>query len=195
MTEATPRVGISDTISLLCQKHDLRGYRDEIAALVRPAVDIILTPSSMEEIAIGESRFGGLPDLPTKDKGLCWRGTYWPEINGYAPEFFAQFDLKQLSKFEACSQLPSTGSLLFFYTNSRKSHGKRGPGGHRVLYTNEEHLHRPSEDWEMPENLRYRPAKLTFRDSWKLPYVGHSAIQKLEMEQDLVDRYDLLYRD
>ena len=190
MTETTTCAAIANTVSELCGKHGLHAYRDGIIAAIRPATDIIATPSSMDEIAIGESRFGGLPDLPTNDSGLRWNGTYWPEAGGGAPEFFAQFDLKQLHAFEACSPLPSTGSLLFFFANSEKS-GK----GCRVLYTNEEQLHRPSEAFELPGNLRYRAAKLTFRDSWKLPFTGSSAIKALGMAQELVDRYDALYRD
>ncbi len=194
MSETTSRAAMTDLISDLCDKHGLRAFRDQIAAVIRPATDIFLTPSSMDEIAMGESRFGGLPDLPTNDRGVCWRGTHWPEVDGHSPEFLAQLDLKQLHAFEACAQLPATGCLLFFFQNSEKSGATGRLGGFRVLYTNEEKLHRPSEGWEMPENLQYRPAKLKFCDSWKLPYPGHSAIQKLAMGQELVDRYNELYR-
>lgn len=182
----TPR---ENTINIpeLCGKHGLGSFAEKIESVIKPATVINLHRSSMDEMAMGESRFGGIPDLPMSSEGSLWQGTYWPEHDGKPLDFYAQFDLKQLQSYKACSQLPNEGYLLFF------------EGDHftpRVLYTTEvSDLHRPSEAWEQPQVKKFQACKLTFRDSWKLPHPGSSAIQSIGMNQEVIDRYDALYRD
>lgn len=187
MPEASSAIENTINIPELCGKHGLGSFAGKIESVIKPATVITPQRSSMDEIAIGESRFGGIPDLPMSSEGWLWQGTYWPEHDGKALDFYAQFDLKQLQPFKACSQLPNEGYLLFF------------DGDHftpRVLYTTEvSDLHRPSEAWELPQVKKFQACKLSFRDSWKLPHPGSSAIQSIGMNKEEIDRYDALYRD
>jgi hypothetical protein len=59
------------------------------------------------EYVVGESRFGGRPDLPA--------GLAWPEVNGRPLLFVAQFDLAEISRYPAARELPRHGLLSFFY--------------------------------------------------------------------------------
>ena len=56
----------------------------------------------LDELQIGESRFGGVPDLPDN--------LSWPEFKGKKLPFLAQIDLSKLPK----SLLPAEGWLLVF---------------------------------------------------------------------------------
>ncbi len=96
-------------------------HRATIEALIRPGIRvtghavtgrprqdpaaIAAMDAAMATLPLGASRFGGLPDLPP--------GAAWPERDGVPMEFVAQFRLADLPP----SELPRTGSLLFFYNS------------------------------------------------------------------------------
>ena len=83
---------------------DLSSHADAISAAARPAIDLILDGASAG--AIGESRFGGAPDLPI--------GAHWPRNkNGEILTFLAQIDLSEIPKF-ADNPLPKSGWLMVF---------------------------------------------------------------------------------
>jgi uncharacterized protein YwqG len=69
--------------------------------------------AAMEKLAIGASRFGGVPDLPP--------GATWPERDGVPMEFIAQIRLADLAAAGADERLPAHGSLLFFYNSQWSS--------------------------------------------------------------------------
>ena len=55
----------------------------------------------------GLTKFGGAPDVP--------EGFEWVYYNGKPLTFLAQFDLREISQFDAENLLPKTGVLSFFY--------------------------------------------------------------------------------
>lgn len=65
--------------------------------------------TAMEGLAIGASRFGGVPDLPP--------GATWPEREGVPMEFIAQIRLADLVAAGGDERLPAQGSLLFFFNS------------------------------------------------------------------------------
>jgi len=64
---------------------------------------------ALEELPLGASRFGGVPDLPP--------GTAWPDRDGVPMEFIAQVNLADLAGMPAASRLPSSGTLAFFWNS------------------------------------------------------------------------------
>ncbi|MEZ4454810.1 MAG: YwqG family protein [Nannocystaceae bacterium] len=100
----------------------------EVAALARPSLRLQLEPEYEDEDEdedenedenrddegeapaigpVGETRFGGAPDLPPD--------LAWPEEDGEPLTFVAQFDLAELAPHRAARELPSSGLLSFFY--------------------------------------------------------------------------------
>lgn len=65
--------------------------------------------AGMEKLAIGASRFGGVPDLPP--------GVAWPARDGVPMEFIAQIRLADVAAAGADERLPAQGNLLFFYNS------------------------------------------------------------------------------
>ena len=59
---------LKDMESLLAT-HGLSGYFEKMKDAVKSSVHIELEPAGDENIAIGASKMGGLPDLP---KGVDW---------------------------------------------------------------------------------------------------------------------------
>jgi hypothetical protein len=145
----------------------------------------------MEEIGVGESRFGGIPDLPQKRTGKDWMGTPWPASEAGPMCFLCQLDLTRLSSFKSCAELPKTGSLLFFWGSPTPASVEDSL---RVIYTDETNLHRPVDDWELPDTRAYRACKLSFIEDLKLPHTGSKVVKSMGMSDKELDLYAKLYR-
>lgn len=72
--------------------------RNEIQALPEPA----------NEIAVGQSKIGGQPDLPPT---IEW----FKEDNGKRLSFVAQINLTEVAAYDKSNQLPSQGILYFLF--------------------------------------------------------------------------------
>lgn len=99
---------ISPALLADLQRHinaaDLSSHADAILATARPAVDLILDGESTG--TIGESRFGGAPDLPV--------GIDWPRnAQGELLTFLAQINLAEIPEFDD-NPLPARGWLSVF---------------------------------------------------------------------------------
>ncbi len=91
----------------LCEGTGLGEFVPKIESRVRPAVRVESHRAESEAIGIGQSRIGGLPDLP--------RGFEWPQYRGRSLRFLAQFDLAEVHKVLPEETLPAQGWLWFFY--------------------------------------------------------------------------------
>ena len=83
-------------------EHGLGEYRDAILDAAEPSV---ILERHNGEAAVGETRIGGLPELPP--------GAAWPEHQGRKLPFIAQLDLASLPRWSG-SPLPAEGWLWFF---------------------------------------------------------------------------------
>ncbi len=101
----------------------------ELQSLARNSISV--KPLLVKDEALlppGTSKLGGLPDLP--------EGVDWPEWNGKALAFIAQFNLEEVAPFDLERLLPATGMLYFFYDAQMETWGDtlEDRGGARVLY-------------------------------------------------------------
>lgn len=105
------RAGLADDLS----RWGLAERADEFVALRRPAIRfrypswIEEDPDAEEPAPIGETRFGGEPDLPPD--------VPWPLHDSEPMTFAAQIDLDSLRRFAAARELPASGLLSFFYAH------------------------------------------------------------------------------
>jgi uncharacterized protein DUF1963 len=102
----------------------------EVVAALRPAARLKATPCP-DPAALGASRFGGLPDLPTDLE--------WPVGTAGAPlAFLAQIRCSDLSGIAGAQNLvPSCGTLYFFHDTAGQWTQSGGQGG-RVEYGRDE---------------------------------------------------------
>lgn len=84
----------------------LAAHAREIAALSRPAIGIDVRPCAQNALALGDPRFGGVPDVPTDFR--------WPTYRKRPLAFLGQMDLSVIPKVNG-SPLPRSGTLAFFY--------------------------------------------------------------------------------
>lgn len=98
---ARNRTGMQDLAGLL-REAGIEGA-EALAAIAVPSWRISVTRTSLAELELGQSRFGGCPDVPLDFQ--------WPMFGGEPLTFLAQFDLSQVSD----PSLPRNGWLLIFY--------------------------------------------------------------------------------
>src|SRR5262249_18104522 len=78
-----------------------------LAGLARPSIRLALQRVEQRDLGIGDSRVGGLPDLPA--------GVGWPTWNCVPQAFIAQINLAETAPFDVDHLLPADGVLSFFY--------------------------------------------------------------------------------
>jgi uncharacterized protein YwqG len=106
----------------------LTRYEAALSALARPAIRIRPVPCKDDDVPLGGSKLGGQPDLPN--------GADWPQWEGSPLSFIAQFDCRELQRFESAALLPPDGLLSFFYEAEEQPWGDDpgDAGAARVLH-------------------------------------------------------------
>ena len=113
------------SIKQFIDQHGLEQCDDILAAFTK-RVNVKLEPrTTREEVAIGHSKFGGYPDLPSAS-----------DHPGENLTFLAQFRLSDFVGFESVEELPKQGLLSFFYDMEEQPWGDTDERHlWRVLYT------------------------------------------------------------
>jgi hypothetical protein len=137
-----------------------------------------LATPTVEEIPVGASRIGGLPDMP---KSLAW--PMWREV---PHTFIAQINLAELSDIAERRHLPPAGHLFFFY-EAESGFYQEVPdclGSWSVLYSVEPPISMPEDeagDAEWISQPRSACLRLTFSELWTVPQ-GDSIWCQLPMD-------------
>lgn len=88
-----------------------------IDALTRNSIRLLTRPVDEETLRPGDSKIGGLPDLPA--------GVRWPQLHGQPQAFLAQIRLADVQPFDKEGLLPRQGMLWFFYDAYQQTFGER----------------------------------------------------------------------
>ena len=118
------RASLPDTLRRL----GLERLEATLSALARPAVRIRTEACADDDVPLGGSKLGGRPDLPDRVE--------WPRLADRPLTFIAQFDCRELQRFESGALLPPDGLLSFFYDAQDQPWGydPADAGAARVLY-------------------------------------------------------------
>jgi len=157
--------------------------------LIWPAVRVVPAVCDPSRVALGQSRFGGLPDVPASFA--------WPQWQDRPLAFLAQINLADVARFENSVKLPRTGWLLFFYDPEQEAWGfdPADRGCSHVAYLEETAalVRRPLPD-DMPDGGRFSVAALTFKPSRTHPDLHSLWVDALDLnerqEKKLFDDYD-----
>ena len=122
---------------------DLENLRDQIHAyhldrleaqlvkLARPSIRMTCTAVRDEDLPVGASKLGGLPDLPPDFQ--------WPHWGAKPLTFIGQFKLSEIASYDTARLLPKIGWLYFFYEADEVPWGQADQrGGWRVIYVEDE---------------------------------------------------------
>ena len=120
------------SIKQFIEQHGLEQGDDIVAAFTK-RINLKFVPrTTREEVAIGHSKFGGYPDLPSAS-----------DHPGENLTFLAQFHLSDFAGYESVEALPKEGLLSFFYDMEEQPWGDTDERHlWRVIYTEETRLER-----------------------------------------------------
>jgi uncharacterized protein YwqG len=122
-----------------------------------PAISITVNEAELD-LTIGQSRFGGEPDLPDD--------FVWPEwFEGRPLSFLAQINLREIVGIPCSLSLPVEGWLVFFYDAVEQPWGydPTDRGGAHVTYIEAaSQLVRRSPPGALPDDARFKACAVAF---------------------------------
>lgn len=98
---------LTEKLKSAIAKANLSQVEKEIIAASQPSIMIELQSCEESDLAIGNSKIGGNPDLPVDFS--------WPIWKGKPMGFLGQINLEHTSIYDIQGLLPTSGLLTFFY--------------------------------------------------------------------------------
>jgi uncharacterized protein YwqG len=147
----------------LIAKQALTHAAEEIRALACPSIRLLAAPAG-GSLPPGSSRLGGQPDLPDR--------FFWPSLKENPMSFIAQICLEDIAGFTPARDLPSSGTLSFFYDSSQETYGASPDdrGGWMVVFFEPAAPLKPTLFPDrLPQLARFSPLTLQFHSEWTLP--------------------------
>jgi len=153
---------------------------------IEPCVTILTTSAPDDGIVVGESKFGGQPDMRPD--------FVWPQWSDAPLSFLAQFNLAALPQSPCTAVLPSSGLLSFFYDPEQSTWGfdPQDRGSWHVQFSPIHELERRSFPDGLPDYGRYTPCKLEFTDSFTPVSSQSEIVRHLALSEDELDLYSAL---
>ena len=166
---------------VLLEHEGLGRLVERLRERVRPALRVTTRPAS-SELALGQSRIGGTPDLPAD--------IAWPEHASLPMMFLAQLDLGEIRRSSPDSLLPATGHLWFFYSLAQPwGFDPKDAGASRVLYRPDgASLTRSEPPGGLPEGARFPACAVSFEAYDDVPDI-EDADADGSFDDDETDRY------
>ncbi|UPL51117.1 YwqG family protein [Hymenobacter sublimis] len=162
---------------------ELLQHWEKIKSVSQPCIRLHLAPEEEEDIPIGNSKMGGIPDLPP--------GCQWPtEQDPEKPlSFIAQINLAEVSVYDEQGLLPHQGLLSFFYSADQEAWGydSKHRDKFKVLYYegSPSELHRVSFPDTLEEDAQFEACTLIPQLEISLPSWDNNLLNFLtESEQD-----------
>lgn len=183
------------------ESNDLEIYFSRLQPLVRNTIRFYQQEAIEDEIAIGETKIGGRPDLPssiswvtetntietTEKKFLIFKTTKQETITKPL-SFIAQVNLSETAAYDKDKLLPEKGILYFFYSAEQEASGfdPSDKNKFKVIYWDGDiaELKRTEFPPDLPEYSCYQPATVTIRPEISLPSYGHEVYEDFDEEAD-----------
>lgn len=154
-----------ETMKSLFDNSKLGKYWNDFEPLLRSEIRIFTESKSDSEIRIGQSKFGGLPDLP---KNVDW----FKEDNGKSLSFIAQINCSEFKDLEQYIKLPDNGIIYFFYSAEQEAWGFdiKDKDKFKVYYsTSTDNLVRKEAPSDLEKYSIYKSCILNYKNSVSLP--------------------------
>jgi uncharacterized protein YwqG len=104
-----------DELAKLIRDSRISHLGDQIASRIRASIRLRTQPAELNDIPLGATRMGGVPDLPP--------GVDWPRNDETPLAFIAQVSLADVTELDRERVLPSNGWLCFFYDSANQPWG------------------------------------------------------------------------
>lgn len=163
----------------LIENSGLDRIKDVLKNELRPSVRLHTEPIDIRHLSIGQSRIGGMPDIPLDMD--------WPIKQGIPLSFIAQINLRDLKENDGERVLPNCGHLYFFYDSNEQPWGfdPKDRGAWKVIYIREQDaLVRAS----IPKGgTVHKLCKIKVQQEYNLPGWESIAVKSMKLDWDEVD--------
>ena len=159
----------------------------DIDYLTKPSIRLYTTPAGENNISIGASRIGGVPDVPPDFK--------WPERKEVPQSFIAQIYLDEVHPYDTNGALPSSGMLWFFYDAKQETYGAdpADRGGWRVIFSDDySGLQRAVAPANLPAQSQFKACSIRFAGEITLSQQPKLEIPHFDWTDDEVKKYETL---
>lgn len=181
-------------------ENGLHNYFEKFKPLLRNTVRAYPKETSENNIALGQTKIGGRPDLPPsiswvtetnlvekKEKKFFVFNSKKQESITKPLSFIAQINLFEASQFDTENLLPKKGLLYFFYNAEQDAWGfdPKDQNKFRVLYFdgNVSEINRVDFPADLPDHARYTPSAVELKSEVSLPSYGHTIYDDLTSEE------------
>ena len=164
-----------ERLKQMMTERGLGNYYERMKHLARNAIHVEPVVVPADEIPVGASKFGGIPDLP--------EGFVWPRLADGAPlPFLCQFDLAELAPYDRDGLLPKEGLLSFFYDVNPMPDCWYDEEGWAVFYHVGQELKRQRGPEDVPGY--FTSARVEITATPELPFLHSDIIQVEKLEGD-----------
>jgi uncharacterized protein YwqG len=156
---------------------------EALQKLVRPAIRLQARKVAQADLALGQSRLGGEPDLPAQFK--------WPVYAGKPLAFVAQLNLEAAARVLSTAPLPKHGHLWFFYAANQQNWGfdPKDRGSSVVHYEASAPLVRRPLPRELPAEGRFQPCAIAMSSYVDIPSLEDERNPLMGSDDDTFDSY------
>jgi len=158
-------------------------HLDSLQKLVRPALRLETRKVPQADLALGQSRLGGEPDLPPKFS--------WPVYKGKPLAFIAQVNLEAVARVMSTAPLPKRGHLWFFYAADQDNWGfdPKDRGSSVVHHEADVALERRALPRELPAQGRFPPCAIVMSSYVDIPSMEDERNPLMGSDDDTFDNY------
>ena len=182
-------------------KNGLGKYFDKLQPLLRNTIRLYQKATNENDIAIGQTKIGGKPDLPneitwvtetniveTTEKKFLIFNSKKEETVTKSLSFIAQINLTETSLFDKDNLLPKTGVLYFFYSAEQEAWGfdYKDKNKFKVIYWDGDFskLKRTEFPNDLPNYSCLKPCSVDIKSEISLPSYGHEVYENFADGED-----------
>ena len=136
-----------------------------LQSLAAPSLRLKTRAADDQQLGLGVTKLGGLPDLPA--------GAAWPAWNGMPLGFVAQIHIDEVRAYPVAQSLPVDGWLTFFYDGRQQAFGDkpgdRGAWQVRYAPAGALALARLAAPPGLPGESRFKPCAVEYAADVTLP--------------------------
>jgi uncharacterized protein YwqG len=181
---------LEEKLSDLIISMGLGARRSAIIGALKQSMRLRTRASEDALIMAGESKLGGLPDLP--------KGMDWPRrASGVPLGFVGQMNFTEVPDFAGTGLLPKRGIAFFFYDPTDLGWGSSPAEADRwrviLIDDRQADHHRTQPPDDLPEGSCLAPCKLVFSKELTLPPIDSPEFDALKVPHEMQEHYfDLL---
>ncbi len=155
--------------------------------LAKDSIRLYTKLAGGNDLSIGSSRIGGVPDVPPDFK--------WPVRNEVSQSFIAQLNLEEVHPNDTHGVLPSRGMLWFFYDAKQETYGAdpADRGGWSVVYRKDySGLQRMAAPQKLPAGSQFKACTVSFASEVTLSQSPKLDVPDYDWTDDEMQKYETL---